>query len=195
METHSAPTTAQVWDEFHGRLTGFLRKRLPPEAVDDVGQEIFLRIHRSLSAGTMPRDVSGWIYQIARNAVTDHYRRAGANPVRAKEELPERTNAETEGQDEDTALVEMGHCVRPMLDALPEPYQAALRMTSLEGLTQAQAAEKAGVSLSGMKSRVQRGRKMLAESFVSCCTVEFDTLGSPMSFDTEGRTMGCGGDC
>ena len=50
----------------------------------------------------------------------------------------------------------------------------AITLVELEGLTQQAAADVVGVSLSGMKSRVQRGRKLLRERFDACCAVALD---------------------
>jgi RNA polymerase sigma-70 factor (ECF subfamily) len=65
-------------------------------------------------------------------------------------------------------------------------------MIDLEGLPQASAAQIEGVSLSGMKSRVQRGRRRLAELLEQCCTLTLDARGVPMDY---ARTSGCGGSC
>lgn len=68
------------------------------------------------------------------------------------------------------------------LAVLPSPYREALTLTALEGMTQKQAAEMLGVSLSGMKSRVQRGRVLLRRSLEDCCTI---------ALDVRGRIVGC----
>ncbi len=59
---------------------------------------------------------------------------------------------------------------------LPSPYREALTLTELEGLTQKEAAEMLGISLSGMKSRVQRGRQQLRQALEDCCHI---ALGRP----------------
>ena len=53
----------------------------------------------------------------------------------------------------------------------------------------AAAAKKAGVTLSGMKSRVQRGRKQLLDVFEQCCAIEVDARGRPIEMSTR---AGCG---
>jgi RNA polymerase sigma-70 factor (ECF subfamily) len=68
----------------------------------------------------------------------------------------------------------LAQCVRPFVDELPDIYRDALVMTELDGLTQAAAANRVGISLSGMKSRVQRGRAMLRDSIEDCCEVTLD---------------------
>src|SRR5690606_23324295 len=51
----------------------------------------------------------------------------------------------------------------PMIAELPEGYAEAVRLADVEGLTQQELAERLGLSLSGAKSRVQRGRVLLGE--------------------------------
>ena len=65
---------------------------------------------------------------------------------------------------------------------LPSPYREAITLTELQGLTQKDAAEMMGVSLSGMKSRVQRGRERIRAMFEACCEI---------SLDCRGRVVAC----
>ena len=55
-----------------------------------------------------------------------------------------------------------------MIERLSEKYRQAVVLVDLEGLTQQE------VSLSGMKSRVQRGRRQLKGMLEACCTIELD---------------------
>jgi RNA polymerase sigma-70 factor, ECF subfamily len=72
--------------------------------------------------------------------------------------------------------------MRPLLDRLPPEQRRALQLSDLDGLTQADAAQREGVSVSGMKSRVQRGRRRLAELLGRCCELTLDTRGVPMEY-------------
>lgn len=62
-----------------------------------------------------------------------------------------------------------------MVDQLPDEYQDAVKLAYLEGLSQKEVAAKDGISLSGAKSRVQRGRALLRDVFEQCCTVTLST--------------------
>jgi RNA polymerase sigma-70 factor (ECF subfamily) len=64
-----------------------------------------------------------------------------------------------------------------MIYSLPEPYRDALVLTEYEGLTQKQMAKRLGISISGAKSRVQRGRAQLKRMLLERCEFEFDRLG------------------
>lgn len=67
---------------------------------------------------------------------------------------------------------ELAACLQPLIHNLPKIYQAALVLSELEGLPQKEVANRLGLSLSGAKSRVQRGREMLRRRLLDCCDIE-----------------------
>jgi RNA polymerase sigma-70 factor (ECF subfamily) len=83
-----------------------------------------------------------------------------------------------------------------MIYSLPEPYRDALVLTEFEGLTQKELAERLGISLSGAKSRVQRGREKLKEMLFDCCRFEFDRRGRMIECQprAKGSCQECGDD-
>lgn len=80
------------------------------------------------------------------------------------------------------AEAELAPCLTAMVGRLAEPYRSAIELTSIQGLTQSDAAKHAGISLSGMKSRVQRGREQLRRMLVDCCVVALDVRGGVADF-------------
>ena len=173
----------QIWEEYHARLHGFIQSRVGDASVaDDILQEVFLRIHSRIDTLKEDRKIQSWIYQIARNAIIDHYR-----AYKKMEELPE-TLAAPEPEPDDRARREIGACLLPMVQSLPEHYCQALMMSEMEGLTQREVATEQGLSLSGAKSRVQRGRAMMKERLLECCRFEFDHRGSVMDHEYKGKT-------
>jgi len=177
----TAPTTTALWSEFHRPLGAFLARRARrPSDVDDLLQEIFVRIHKKIDTLDDAERIDAWIFQIARNALIDWERvRATRNDARQLGTDAIETLATPEPDAAPSALV---GCVTPMIATLPEPYREAIRLTEIEGLTQADAAERAGISLSGMKSRVQRGRERLKQMILDCCHVELDARGGVVDY-------------
>jgi RNA polymerase sigma-70 factor (ECF subfamily) len=90
-------------------------------------------------------------------------------------------------------LAELARCLRPLLSGLAPEQRRAVELIDLDGLAQADAARREGVSLSGMKSRVQRGRRRLAELLGQCCALTLDARGVPMDYTSSSR--GCDGSC
>jgi len=168
--------TEAVWRDFQGRLRAFVSRRVrQPADVEDILQEIFLRIHRGIGAIQRRDRLPAWLFQIARNAIMDHYRSRGV----IADMLPEQIDAPApDGDAEDfQGLAELSTCLEPMIAALPEAYRDAIRSTELDGHTQGEAARRAGTSLSGMKSRVQRARRQLKAMLEECCQIELDRRG------------------
>jgi len=164
-------TSAQIWSDYHARLFGFINRRVNnPAEAEDILQEVFLRIHNHHDDLSEIDKLQAWIYRIARNAIVDFYRRQRPNdPLPA--DLP---------ADEDEPLsvyAELSACMQPMINALPEPYRHALQHTELNGETQKSLADQLGLSQSGAKSRVQRGRTMVKKMLLDCCHFEQDQNG------------------
>ncbi len=68
-------TTERVWESFHAPLQQFIRRRVSDDAAaEDLLQEVFVRIHTHMETLEDSDRLESWIYQIARNAVIDHYR-------------------------------------------------------------------------------------------------------------------------
>lgn len=178
-----AQDTQAIWRQVHDGLRAFVSKRVDGEAdVEDILQEVFLRVHRRLDGLKDPRRMVPWLFRITRNAIIDHYRR----PARRRE-VPAGLSADLDadepamvrpagGESADAAQVrsELAGCLRPMIERLPADYRAAVALVELQGLTQQAAAGRLGLSLSGMKSRVQRGRRRLKQMLEACCEIQLD---------------------
>ena len=193
-------TTEELWQLMHDGLRTFIAKRVSDQGhADDILQEVFVRIHRQMDSVNDPQRLVSWVYQITRNAIIDHYRKPGR-----QREVPTGLSSELEVLHESSAISEMiqdgdaaepraelACCISPMIERLSQDYRDAINLVELEGLTQQAAAKQMGISLSGMKSRVQRGRKQLKQMLDACCMIELDRRGGVIDFDT--RAAGC--DC
>lgn len=162
--------------ELRALLVPFISKRVDPHDVDDVVQNVFVRMQRGLRELREGDRLVAWAYQIARNAIVDHARRAR---IRRHEQL-ERVRGVAAPHDDGDApgASELAYILGHFIAMLPEPDREALQLTELDGMTQAEAARRVGLSLPGMKSRVQRARARLRELLEGCCEIELDTRGA-----------------
>jgi RNA polymerase sigma-70 factor (ECF subfamily) len=128
-----------------------------------------VRVHRGLPQLRDDDRLSPWVYRIARNAIVDH--------ARARKPTGDGEDAVAWDEDEDDAAQDVARALALFVTALPSPYREAITLTELEGRTQREAAEMVGISLSGMKSRVQRGRARLRAMLESCCEIALDVRG------------------
>jgi RNA polymerase sigma-70 factor (ECF subfamily) len=166
-----------LWKEYHASLRRFIQNRVSEEsAVEDLLQDVFVKVHSKIDTLKESRRIRSWLYQIARNTIIDYYRRR-----KPMEELPEGLSLSE--KDDRRALKELAGCLRPMIERLSEPTREALILSELQGLAQKDIAEKQGISLPGAKSRVQRGRRKLKELMLECCHCEFDRRGAVYDYE------------
>jgi RNA polymerase sigma-70 factor (ECF subfamily) len=171
------PSTDMIWAHLSTELRRFLRRRVSDDhAADDLLQETFLRIHRNLGTLHDADRLAAWVYQIARNVVHDHHRKAADTTVTLGDNDP----ADAGDDDLSTTGFHGADWLDEMIRTLPERYREAVQSTEIDGLTQQEVANKFGITLSGAKSRVQRGRKFLREALDKCCIFQLDHAGRPM---------------
>lgn len=183
----SATPSTVSWTSFVDGVRTFVARRVPPDAADDVAQDVFLRLHRAADRleGSDRRQVGAWVYGIARRTVADHFRRrarAPSEPVDAPEEIVDPAPP----RDEIDAHEEVLSWLRPMADELPATAREALLLADFEGLPQREVAARLGLGLSGAKSRIQRARRQLGESLRRCCAVELDEAGRAVAWRRRG---------
>ncbi len=167
-----------VWNTFNTRLERFIYNRVDDrQLAEDLLQDVYLKIHTHIDTLRDDNRLQSWVYQIARNVVYDYYRSR-----KNLDEITDTITAQDFVETTDDITARLAESIRAMMEYLPEEYREALILTDYEGLTQKQLAERLGISLSGAKSRVQRGRKLLRGLLLACCHFEFDRLGKVIDY-------------
>jgi RNA polymerase sigma-70 factor (ECF subfamily) len=172
-------------------LRRFIHRRVDDaDSAEDLAQEVMLRAHQHGGSLTTPAAVRHWAFRVASNLVVDHHRRRGAGRVVAGD--PSDVAAgEREQAEEGRGLAS---CLPRMVEGLPYRYRRAVELVEFAGMTQETAGSVLGLSLSGTKSRVQRGRAELRRRLLECCDVELDARGGVVGYEpTEKSARYCGG--
>ncbi len=159
--------TTQVYGALSGDVRAWFARRAPPDLVDDLVQDAFLRIHKGLAGLRDGERLLPWVYRVCRSVLIDRIR-----AVRPEDPLELDVADPTEAADDATQLV--AAWLPGLVETLPEPYREAVRLSELEGCSQADVARRLGLSPSGARSRVQRGRRMLRERLDACCAVRLE---------------------
>jgi RNA polymerase sigma-70 factor (ECF subfamily) len=163
-------TEILVWNQTEHKLKSFVFRYTKDRAVaDDIVQDVFLKVHANLGQLKESDKLPGWIFQIARNTIMDHFRSRGKT-IDVKD---------IDWEDGDTSLNDcVLSCLQQMMTTLPEKYRYALELTELNDLSQRDLAKKLNISYSGAKSRVQRARQMLKEKMDAAYHIKFDSYGN-----------------
>ena len=131
------------------------------DAALDALQETFITVFRKAGQFKGQSALSTWIYRVAVNTCYDQLRKAKR---RRTELLPEdRDPADTASEDRLTS-VELRPDIEKALEALPDEFRPAVILSDVEGLPLQAVADILEVPVGTVKSRVFRGRKLLAEA-------------------------------
>lgn len=148
-------------------LRAWLARSLPPQDAEDVAQEAFVRMLDAVPRLRDPSKAESLLWTIARNLRTDLLRKRRPSSLE-----PQEIPVEPPLPGGATQMV--AQWLPAFVETLDEPYRTAVRRVDLEGLTQAQLAQELGISPSGARSRVQRGRALLQAQLLACCQVGFE---------------------
>jgi len=173
---HTAPAPAEQpaaipewvppsWDEVvrtHSARVYRLAYRLTGNQHDaeDLTQEVFVRVFRSLSTYT-PGTFEGWLHRITTNLFLDTVRRKQRIRFDALPDDPERVPGRERSPQQVFDDNNFDGDVQAALDALPPDFRAAVVLCDLEGLPYEEIAATLGVKVGTVRSRIHRGRAQL----------------------------------
>lgn len=170
------PSIENIWKEFHGNLKFYIKKRVNDDFdAEDILQEVFIKIHNRIDTLKDTEKIHGWVYQITRNTIIDFYRKRKNGSGLSDENFVEHEFEPDPNKEFQKDILET-------INKLPEIYRDALIKTEYQNLTQKELAEELGISLPGVKSRVQRARNMLRDVLMQCCHIEFDKYGTIIDY-------------
>lgn len=175
----------ELWQSYRENLLRYIRQRVDARDAEDVLHDALVKAWQGLDGLHSGTKLSAWLYRITHNAIVDYYRSR-----RSSEPLDESLDAGP-SEPSDLAEQELAQCLRPMIENLPKRYRDAVYMAELEGRRQHEIAEREGISISGAKSRVQRGRGRLKEMLEECCAIELKEGGGVAGFERTGKCGNC----
>lgn len=150
-----------AYDQYAGRVLALSLRIVRSKAeAEDVVQDTFLEVWRRASEFDGSRgELSSWIMAMARSRSIDRVRRAKVRLRYAESSEPEPTMATP---DEQAALLQDGARVRGVLETLPPEQRSALELAYFDGLTQQQIAERTGLPLGTVKTRLRLALEKLS---------------------------------
>lgn len=176
----------RLWQNYQQPLRHFLQTRVHnPADVDDLLQDILIKSYQRLGTIQQPSKVQAWLFQIARNTLIDYYRRP--RPNRADVDITHLHQFNDKVEDYEQTRQELARCIRPLIDKLPDKYREAVDLVDLQGKSQKVLAAELGLSHSAVKSRVQRGRRLLGSLFQACCQYQLDVRGNPIAMEATAK--------
>jgi len=165
-----------IWNEHSKELKRFILSKIKDkDAGNDILQDVFLKLHSGLDSLKNSEKIKPWLYQIARNTVTDYFRKQKFSVNSDDLQLPNENDSIAPNN-------QLVKCIEPHINKLPPIYKEALMKTEFQNYSQLKLAEELNISYSGAKSRVQWAKELLKSYFKQCCNVSSDKYGNILTF-------------
>ncbi len=152
-----------LYDRYVDRVYRRICSRVPPQYAEDVTQEVFLAVFRSLQHFEHHARFSTWLYTIVNRQIADFYRRRTRHSDPTAISLTEVESEllvmpEAHERNDERALLQ------GIFAALPEHYQEIILMRFADGLTFNEIAGARGQSLEAVKSLYRRAIQAIRDA-------------------------------
>jgi len=170
----------QLHTEYRHRIHRYLTRLVGDPEAEDLTQEVFVRVSRSLPAFDGNAHISTWLYKIATNAAIDRLRAlqhakesADSIAIESLAESGKDGNIWTRGRsispDEQLIRREMSGCVQNIINQLPDNDRTVIILSELEGFTDQEIASILSIKTGAVKVRLHRARARLRKALESAC--------------------------
>jgi RNA polymerase sigma-70 factor (ECF subfamily) len=162
----------QIVQAYRKRILGTIARLIGrPEDVEDVGQEVFLRLYDSLGQLRTPEVFEPWLYRLTVNAAYDYLRRQKRRRESRMSDLSEEqvvmadASVSVQKQGEETRKAKIRELVQSLLDQVSEEDRALLLLKEVEGLTLKELEQVYKVNENALKVRLFRARQRVLKAF------------------------------
>ncbi len=165
-----ASAYSELLTRYRDRIAGYAYRLIGDSAAaEDVAQESFLRLWRTMATKPVEGNAGAWLHRVARNLAVDRLRLRKRDGGEVSETLPSNdTTAENKLQAKCTS-----DRVRAAMLALPERQRAAIALVHYQNLSGKDAAAQLEITVEALESLLARGRRKLREVL----SAEKDNLG------------------
>jgi RNA polymerase sigma factor (sigma-70 family) len=165
MNSPSAAALSDTLAEHHRRFLDFLVRRVGSEVLaEDILQDAYAKSIEKADSIRDNESVVAWFYQLLRNAVVDHYRRAGTEK-KARAELERASDAHYEPELRDNVCT----CVSAILPSLKPEYAEIVADVELRDRSIAEVAQEKGLTANNATVRLHRARSALRRRLIEVC--------------------------
>jgi RNA polymerase sigma-70 factor (ECF subfamily) len=149
----------QLYDLYLNRVYNRVRSRIPNPYVEDVTQEVFIAVIRSLDSFEQRSRFSTWLYTIVNRQIADFYRKRSRRGETEAVSLEYVENASAASHE----FIDERGLIQKAFNELPDHYQEVILLRFADGLTFAEIAQEQEQSLEATKSLYRRAIQALRD--------------------------------
>ena len=177
----------EIWRVNKPKINSCIRKRIKRETdIEDISQEVFIKFWMKNEEIIDKDRILHWLYRVTLFTIADYYRKKEYIILSSLTHDTEITvlEADENSTDESKKLI-------PIIHSLPVKYKTVLLMSDIYGLSHKEIAKEFDLTLSCVKTRVIRARKLLAERMQECCLFSYDKYGNIIYCDDKQAYYDC----
>jgi len=148
-----------LYERYARMVHGILLARVPPSAVEDIVQDVFLRAMPRVASLRDVANFGGWLAAIARSRAADFFRQSKTGNV----PLEDSADAGLESKGGSSSDKAEAHAILAAIRALPEAYREPLILRLVEGMTGPEIAERTGLTHGSVRVNLHRGMQQLRQ--------------------------------
>jgi RNA polymerase sigma-70 factor (ECF subfamily) len=173
----------EIYRDYYERIVSFFSRSVGASSAEDLAQDVFVKVHRSLDTFERRSSVYTWIYRIAVNALIDHLRKIKNEKKIIKCDLADRTlfyRSDSNYLTEEFKIVqnEMHECICSYIKMLPDRYKTAVILHEYEGMGIREIAESMDIKPDSARVLLKRARKKLRELLNNACDFYYNEMNS-----------------
>jgi RNA polymerase sigma-70 factor (ECF subfamily) len=160
----------QLWSKYNQDVKKIIFSKIKNEEItNDLVQETFIKAHIKLESLNDVNKVKSWLLTIARNTTIDYFRKSSKTVPLGNFDIVDEPIEEEEHTPK--------HCLPGIIKHLPKKYRDPLFLYDIQGIKQADIANKLKLPLATVKSQIQRARKLIAKGYMDCCDYTLNDKG------------------
>jgi RNA polymerase sigma-70 factor (ECF subfamily) len=164
-----------IWNNNKEKIISYIRKDIErKDIVDDILQEIFIKFWENHNDIRDKAKIQQWLLSVSRFTIADYFREKKRDNIALDLIIGQyclMENSDSSTNDESKKLL-------PIIHSLPKKYENILILSDIHGFSHKDIANQFNLSISCVKKRVERGRKLLAQKMHECCVFTHDKYGN-----------------
>ena len=175
-----------IWNNNKEKIISYIRQDIKrKDILDDILQEIFIKFWRNHTNIRDKNKIQQWLLSVSKFTVADYFREKKRDNIALDSINVEsclKENSDSFTKDESRKLL-------PIIHSLPKKYENILILSDIYGFSHKDISNQFNLSISCIKKRVERGRKLLAQKMHECCTFTHDKYGNIVNCYEKGKYL------
>lgn len=178
-------TIGEIYETFRKPLFYFILKNVSNKNIaEDLLHEVFIKAYTNFDNLKEKEKIQSWLYMIARNTITDYFRKKQISST-------EHTDLFFEEKVEESVLNELSCCLKTLIEKLPQNQKEVLEAVYFNEETLVEYSQKNDLNLSTVKSYSKRAKDKLKSVFNDCCTFQKNNQKEIVDYKHKGDSCIC----